>query len=74
VVLAFVIGSVVALPALKLTVEFLILLTLRVVGDHRLDHRHPVARQLPGPDQPADCGLSDTSLQHPRDWLIRRWS
>ena len=71
-VLAFVIGSIVALPALKLTVEYLILLTLAVssviLGSARSRRRSMGGTygliNLPHPD------LFGWHLRRPRDWVI----
>ena len=70
--MAFVIGTLVALPALKLTVEYLILLTLAVssviIG---LLIAFPRARRHLRAHQPArrrTCSAG--TLQDPRDWVL----
>lgn len=70
-VLAFVIGSIVALPALKLTVEYLILLTLAVssvilgllIATPSMGGTYGLIN-LPHPD------LLGFHIRQPRDWII----
>jgi branched-chain amino acid transport system permease protein len=71
VVFAFVIGVVVALPALKLTVEYLILLTLAVssviIG---LIVAIPSLGSSGGMINLPTANIFGYKLQHPKDWLL----